>query len=52
MAAWIKEGKIKYREQIVEGFENTPRAFIGLLAGENTGKMLVKIRDSTLNHHF
>lgn len=43
MAAWIKEGKIKYREHIVEGFENTPRAFIGVLSGENTGKMLVKV---------
>ena len=49
MAAWIQEGKIKYREQIVEGFENTPRAFIGLLSGENTGKMLVKTGDSILN---
>ncbi len=45
MAQWIKEGKIKYREQIVEGFEKTPRAFIGLLRGENTGKMLVKVAD-------
>jgi len=45
MAQWIREGKIKYREQIVEGFENTPRAFIGLLSGENTGKMLVKVAD-------
>jgi len=43
MAQWIKEGKLKYREQIVEGFENTPRAFIGMLQGENTGKMLVKV---------
>src|SRR5579884_1890687 len=43
MAQWIKEGRIKYREHIVEGFENTPRAFIGMLGGENTGKMLVKI---------
>jgi leukotriene B4 12-hydroxydehydrogenase/15-oxo-prostaglandin 13-reductase len=40
---WIKEGKLKYREQIVEGFENTPKAFIGMLQGENTGKMLVKV---------
>ncbi len=43
MAQWMKEGKLKYREQIVEGFENTPRAFIGMLQGENTGKMLVKV---------
>ena len=43
MAHWINEGRIKYREEIMEGFENTPRAFIALLSGENTGKMLVKI---------
>jgi leukotriene B4 12-hydroxydehydrogenase/15-oxo-prostaglandin 13-reductase len=43
MARWMKEGKLKHREQIVEGFENTPAAFIGMLKGENTGKMLVKV---------
>jgi NADPH-dependent curcumin reductase CurA len=45
MAAWLKEGKLKYREEIVEGFENTSKAFIGLLQGDNTGKMLVKACD-------
>ena len=44
MAQWIKEGKIKYREQFMEGFENVPRALIGVLQGENTGKMVVAIR--------
>ena len=44
MAQWIREGKLKYRETIVEGFENMPRALIGVLQGENTGKMLVAIR--------
>lgn len=43
MAQWLKEGKIKYREEVVEGFENTVKAFIGMLQGENTGKMLVKV---------
>lgn len=43
MAKWIKEGKIKYRETMVEGFENAPRALIGVLSGENTGKMVVKL---------
>jgi len=43
MAKWIKEGKIKYRETIVEGFENAPPALIGVLSGENTGKMIVKL---------
>jgi NADPH:quinone reductase len=46
MAQWLKEGKLKYREQIVEGFENAPRALIGVLSGDNTGKMLVKFADA------
>jgi leukotriene B4 12-hydroxydehydrogenase/15-oxo-prostaglandin 13-reductase len=46
MAAWMKEGKLKYREDIVEGFENTPKAFIAMLKGANTGKQLVKVADS------
>jgi NADPH-dependent curcumin reductase CurA len=45
MAGWIKEGKLKYCEDIVEGFENLPRAFIGMLQGDNTGKRLVKVAD-------
>ena len=45
MAGWIKQGKLKYREDIVEGFENLPRAFIGMLSGDNTGKRLVKVAD-------
>jgi NADPH:quinone reductase len=44
MAKWIKEGKIKYRETFVEDFENAPRALIGVLSGDNTGKMIVKMR--------
>ncbi len=43
LAQWIGEGKLKYTENIVEGFENTPRAFLGLFSGENLGKQLVKI---------
>jgi NADPH-dependent curcumin reductase CurA len=43
MAQWMASGKIKYREDVVQGFENTVRAFIGMLQGENTGKMLVKV---------
>jgi hypothetical protein len=45
MAQWLKEGKLKYREAIVEGIENAPRAFIGMLKGENVGKQLVKVAD-------
>jgi NADPH:quinone reductase len=40
---WIKEGKIKYREHFVDGFENAPRALIGVLQGDNTGKMVVRL---------
>jgi NADPH-dependent curcumin reductase CurA len=43
MATWLKGGKLKYREQIVDGLENTPRAFIGMLQGENMGKQLVRV---------
>jgi NADPH:quinone reductase len=43
MSAWVREGKIKYREDIVHGFENLPKAFIGLFGGENIGKRLVKV---------
>ncbi|HNG34608.1 MAG TPA: NADP-dependent oxidoreductase, partial [Blastocatellia bacterium] len=42
MAEWIKTGKLKYHENIIEGFENMPRAFIGMLHGQNIGKQLVK----------
>ncbi len=43
MAQWIKEGKLKYREQFTEGIESAPRAFIGMLQGENVGKQLVRV---------
>ena len=45
IAGWIKEGRIKYREDVVEGLENAPVAFIGLMKGENFGKLLVKISE-------
>ena len=43
MGKWIAEGKIKWKETIIEGIENSPKAFIGLFTGENFGKMLVRI---------
>ncbi len=43
MGAWVREGKVRYRETIVEGIENAPAAFMGLLQGDNVGKMLVKV---------
>jgi NADPH-dependent curcumin reductase CurA len=43
MTQWVREGKVRYRETYVDGLENAPRAFMGLLAGDNIGKMLVRI---------
>ncbi|HXZ01965.1 MAG TPA: NADP-dependent oxidoreductase [Stellaceae bacterium] len=43
VAQGVRGGKIKYRETVTEGLENAPRAFIGLLKGENFGKQLVKL---------
>ncbi len=43
VAGWLKQGKIRYREDIVDGLENAPRAMIGLLRGENFGKLLVRV---------
>ncbi len=43
LAAWIGQGKLTYREDIVVGFEHTPAAFIKLLGGANFGKQLVQV---------
>jgi hypothetical protein len=40
---WVRDGRLRYRETVIEGIENAPRAFLGLLRGENLGKMLVKV---------
>ena len=42
LSEWLSKGQLKYKETIVEGFENTPQAFIDLFSGKNTGKMIVK----------
>lgn len=43
MSTWVSEGKIKFREDIVNGLENAPSAFIGLLTGKNFGKLIIKV---------
>jgi NADPH-dependent curcumin reductase CurA len=43
LTRWLQEGKLKYREDIVDGISNAPRAFIGMLRGHNFGKQLVKL---------
>jgi NADPH-dependent curcumin reductase CurA len=46
---WVREGKLKYREDVVAGLERAPEAFIGLLQGKNFGKLLVRVgADPTL----
>ncbi len=45
LAQWLGAGKLKYAESIVEGFENTPQAFIGLFTGDNLGKQIVKVAE-------
>ena len=44
MSKWLQEGKIIWKEDIVEGIENAPKAFIGLMKGENFGKLLIKVK--------
>ena len=43
MSGWIKEGKIKYREDVIDGLEAAPAAFIGLLKGDNFGKRVIRV---------
>jgi NADPH-dependent curcumin reductase CurA len=40
---WVREGRLAYRETVIDGIENAPNAFVGLLRGENIGKMLVQV---------
>jgi NADPH-dependent curcumin reductase CurA len=43
MPSWLREGRVKTREDIVEGIENTPTAFLGMLEGKNFGKLIVQV---------
>ncbi len=43
LEGWVKEGKLKVPEDIIDGIENTPSALIGLLAGDNIGKRMVRV---------
>ena len=45
LARWVMEGKLTWREDVTEGLENAPAAFMGMLRGENRGKALVKVAD-------
>ena len=43
MAAWIRSGDLRYKEDVVEGLENAPEAFIGMMTGGNFGKLLIRV---------
>ncbi|CNB22239.1 NADP-dependent oxidoreductase [Yersinia intermedia] len=43
MTQWVDQGKIKFREDLVDGLENAPQAFIGLLEGKNFGKLVIRV---------
>lgn len=43
MSGWIRQGRVKYREDFVDGLENAPKALIGLLDGKNFGKLVVRV---------
>lgn len=44
LKGWVDSGQLKVREDIIDGLENTPAALVGLLAGDNVGKRMVKVR--------
>ena len=48
VGGWLAEGSLRYREDVVEGLENAPAAFKGLLAGKNHGKLVVKVGPETV----
>ena len=43
LVAWLKQGKLKYREEVAQGIQAAPQAFIGMLQGKNQGKQLVQL---------
>lgn len=51
MARWLAQGRMRYRETVAQGLENSAGAFIGMLQGRNIGKQLVQLtQDAALNH--
>jgi NADPH-dependent curcumin reductase CurA len=46
MVPWVRDGKVRFREHVVDGLEKAPEAFIGMLQGHNFGKLVVKVADA------
>ena len=45
MTGWLKDGRVKYQETILDGFERAPEGLIGLFSGLNAGKMLIRVAE-------
>jgi NADPH-dependent curcumin reductase CurA len=43
LQSWVASGELKVQEDVIGGLENTPKALIGLLAGENRGKRMIRV---------
>jgi NADPH-dependent curcumin reductase CurA len=48
MGEWVSTGKVKYKEQMVDGLESAPTAFMGLLEGKNFGKLVIRVGPDSL----
>ena len=46
MSGWLREGRVKYREELIVGLENAPQGLMGLLQGENFGKLVVRVAEA------
>jgi NADPH-dependent curcumin reductase CurA len=43
MTQWVADGSVRYREDVAEGLDSAPEAFVGMLRGRNLGKQLVRV---------
>jgi hypothetical protein len=43
MSRWLRDGRVKFFEDVVDGLENAPDAFIGMLQGKNNGKLVIRV---------
>jgi len=45
LSDWVRKGSLKYKEDIIDGIENVPKAFIGMMNGQNFGKLLIRLNN-------